>query len=68
MAKKVERLTLTIGITKSNLCTFEDGGSFLMACPKCGMPIEIVLSGLPSDSSISPSIDYKHEWHLEEAD
>jgi len=56
--KNDRKLILDIGVAKDKHFNFAKSGNIQTQCPNCKMPIEINLSGLPDDNSITPTVDW----------
>lgn len=62
MDKKNRMLVIHTGITKEHNYQFRPEGFFKIKCPCCGMPIEIKMSGLKDNQSLSPIINIEERY------
>ena len=57
----MRKLIITVGIEKNADKTFTDRGSIKTKCPNCQCPIELQLTGLREDDTLSPVVTLRYE-------
>jgi len=58
----MHRLVLDVGIEKQKNLRFRKKGNIRLACPKCGLNIEINIEGLEENECLSPMVNWREEW------
>ena len=67
-SREMKHLKFRIGIMRSEHLHFKETGNVVSKCPKCGLGIEIALSKLEDDPSITPVVtiesDYERDTNI----